>query len=105
MTVDIGVTASTVYSVRTDKLNITAPAFDATHIGKGQRIEADASTTRARLLATKVKLREQALIGTVAASPAPTTSGFTLTISPTSAFGHIERRNQLCRSRLPTARL
>jgi hypothetical protein len=87
VTVDIGVNSSTVYSVRTDKLNITAPAFDATHIGKGQRIEADSSTNAAPLLATKVKLREQALIGTVAASPAPTASGFTLNISPTSAFG------------------
>lgn len=87
VTVDIGVNSSTVFSVRSDKLNITAPAFDATHIGKGQRIEADSSTNVTPLLATKVKLREQALIGTVAASPAPTASGFTITISPTSAFG------------------
>jgi hypothetical protein len=86
ITMDIGVNSSTVYSVRTDKLNITAPAFDATHIGKGQRIEAD-SNSAAPIVASKVKLREQALIGTVAATPAPTTSGFTLTISPTSAFG------------------
>jgi predicted small secreted protein len=87
VTVDIGVNSSTVYSVRADKLNITAPAFDATHIGNGQRIEADSSNNVTPLLATKVKLREQALIGTVAASPAPTASGFTITISPTSAFG------------------
>ena len=87
VTVDIGVNSSTVFSVRTDKLNITAPAFDLTHIGKGQRIEADSSTNVTPLLATKVKLREQALIGTVAASPAPSQSGFTITISPTSAFG------------------
>jgi hypothetical protein len=87
VTVDIGVNSSTVFSVRADKLNIAAPAFDATHIGKGQRIEADSSTNVTPLLAIKVKLREQALIGTVAASPAPTASGFTITISPTSAFG------------------
>ena len=87
VTVDVGVNSSTVYSVRADKLNITAPAFDATHIGKGQRIEADSSTSAPAVLANKVKLREQALIGTVAASPAPTASGFTITISPTSAFG------------------
>ncbi len=87
VTVDIAVNSSTVYSVRADKLNITAPAFDATHIGKGQRIEADSSTSAPAVLANKVKLREQALIGTVAASPAPTASGFTLSISPTSAFG------------------
>jgi hypothetical protein len=87
VTVDIGVNSSTVYSVRTDKLNITAPAFDATHIGKGQRIEADAGSSTAPITATKVKLREQALIGTVASTPAPTASGFTLNISSTSAFG------------------
>jgi Domain of unknown function (DUF5666) len=86
VTMDISVNSSTVYSVRTDKLNITAPAFDATHIGKGQRIEADASSNAAPILANKVKLREQALIGTVAASPAPTSSGFTLTLSTSSAF-------------------
>lgn len=86
VTMDIGVNSSTVYSVRTDKLNITGPVFDATHIGKGQRIEADSNST-APIVASKVKLREQALIGAVAATPAPTTSGFTLTISPTSAFG------------------
>ncbi|HWX53141.1 MAG TPA: DUF5666 domain-containing protein [Verrucomicrobiae bacterium] len=87
VTVDVAVNSSTVFSVRTDKLNVTAPPFDATHIGKGQRIEADAGNNTAPLLATKVKLREQALLGTVAASPAPTTSGFTLNVSPTSAFG------------------
>jgi hypothetical protein len=72
--------------VRADKLNISAPLFDATHIGKGQRIEADISSSSS-MVASKVKLREQALIGTVAATPAPTSSGFTLNVSPTSAFG------------------
>jgi len=90
VTVDVSVNASTVYSVRTDKLNVTAPAFDATHIGKGQRIEADtASNATTPIVASKVKLREQALIGTVAAAPAPTASGFTLNISATSAFGSL----------------
>ena len=88
VTVDVGVNSSTVFSTRFDKFNITnAPIFDATHIGKGQRIEADAGSSSAPLVASKVKLREQALIGTVAASPAPTTAGFTLDVSPTSAFG------------------
>jgi len=87
VTVDVGVNSSTMFSVRTDRLNVFAPPFDATHIGKGQRIEADASNNTAPLLAAKVKLREQALLGTVAASPAPTKSGFTLNVNPTSAFG------------------
>jgi hypothetical protein len=86
VTVNVGVNSNTVFSVRADKLNISAPLFDATHIGKGQRIEADISSSSS-MVASKVKLREQALIGTVAATPAPTNAGFTLNISPTSAFG------------------
>jgi hypothetical protein len=87
LSVNIAVNNNTVYSVRPDKLNISAPAFDATHIGKGQRIEADANNNNSPLVATQVKLREQALLGTVAASPAPTSSGFTLNVSSTSVFG------------------
>jgi Domain of unknown function (DUF5666) len=87
LAVAIAVNNNTAYSVRPDKLNISAPAFDATHIGKGQRIEVDANNNNSPLLAAQVKLREQALMGTVAASPAPTNSGFTLNVSPTSAFG------------------
>ncbi|HZU30990.1 MAG TPA: DUF5666 domain-containing protein [Candidatus Angelobacter sp.] len=86
-TVDISLNASTQFEVRTDKLNLsTTPAFDASNIGKGQRIEADANGTTAPILAAKLKLREQALFGTVATTPAPGASGFTLTLSPTSAF-------------------
>ncbi|HET9838257.1 MAG TPA: DUF5666 domain-containing protein [Candidatus Angelobacter sp.] len=88
VTVDVSVNASTQYRVRADKLNLggSVPAFDATHIGKGQRIEGDASNNSAPLLASKIQLREQALLGTVASTPAPTASTFTLTLSPTSAF-------------------
>ncbi|HKD80259.1 MAG TPA: DUF5666 domain-containing protein [Candidatus Angelobacter sp.] len=86
-TVDISINASTQFIVRFDKLNLSSPpAFDASNIGKGQRVEADADGTTNPILAAKLKLREQALFGTVAASPAPTSSGFTLTLSPTSAF-------------------
>jgi hypothetical protein len=87
-TVDIAVNSGTVFSVRTDKLNLSSvQAFDATHIGKGQRVEADSATAGFPTIATELKLREQALVGTVAVSPAPVPSGFTLNISPMSAFG------------------
>ncbi len=86
-TVDISLNASTQFIVRADKLSLSStPAFNASNIGKGQRIEADANGTTNPILAAKLKLREQALVGTVAASPAPTSSGFTLTLSSTSAF-------------------
>jgi hypothetical protein len=87
VTASVSVNATTAFSVRPDKLNIVSmPAFDATHLGKGQRVEADSSTAGFPTIATSVKLREQALIGTVAASPAPTSTSFTLNLSSASAF-------------------
>src|SRR5262249_5711657 len=84
--VDISIGASTQFVVRADKLNLGGgvPAFDATHIAKGQRVEADtASSATSPLAADKIKLREQALIGTGSGASA---SGFTLTLNPSSAF-------------------
>jgi Domain of unknown function (DUF5666)/Domain of unknown function (DUF4382) len=87
-TVDITLNNSTQYIVRTDSLNLNnPPAFDATHLGKGQRVEADANGSTNPILAAKLKLREQALFGTVAAGP--TGTGFTLTLSTTSAFASL----------------
>ncbi|MGZ4860487.1 MAG: DUF5666 domain-containing protein, partial [Candidatus Angelobacter sp.] len=86
VTVDVAIAAGTAFSVRTDKLNLggTTPAFDASHIGKGQRVEADTgSSTATPMVADKLKLREQALVGTVSAASA---SGFTLTLNASSAF-------------------
>lgn len=91
LTVDVAINSNTQFLVRADKLNLgTTPAFDASHIGKGQRVEVDtANSSTTPIVADKIKLREQALIGTVAASPPPSSSGFTLNISPTSAFGSL----------------
>jgi hypothetical protein len=86
VTVDVAIGTGTTFSVRTDKLNLsgTVPAFDASHIGKGQRVEADAgSSTATPIVADKVKLREQALVGTVSAA---SSAGFTLTLNANSAF-------------------
>ena len=88
VTVDVAINSNTQFVVRPDKLTMgSAPAFDASHIGKGQRVEADSpSNTTTPIVADKIKLREQALVGTVAATPAPTGSGFTLNLNPSSAF-------------------
>jgi hypothetical protein len=82
VTVDITTNSNTQFIVRSDKLNVTG-TFDATHIGKGQRIEADADGQASPIAARKVKLREQALIGTVSNASGST---FTLTPDSTSAF-------------------
>jgi uncharacterized protein DUF5666 len=85
VTVDVAISASTQFLVRSDKLSLgSVPAFDASHIAKGQRVEADtASSTTTPIPADKIKLREQALVGTVSAASA---SGFTLTLNSSSAF-------------------
>lgn len=86
VTVDVTLNASTAFSVRTDKLNLggATPAFDASHIGKGQRVEADTGNNATTpIAASKLKLREQALVGTVSGASA---SGFTLTLNASSAF-------------------
>jgi hypothetical protein len=86
VTVDVAISAGTTFLVRTDKLSLsgTVPAFDASHIGKGQRVEADAgSSTATPIAADKIKLREQALVGIVSGA---TSSGFTLTLNANSAF-------------------
>jgi len=86
-TVTASISASTAFSVRPDKLNIVSmPAFDSSHVGKGQRIEADSVSAGFPTIATGMKLREQALAGTVAATPMPTPASFTLTLNSGSAF-------------------
>jgi uncharacterized protein DUF5666 len=96
LVVSVAVNSGTAFTVRADKLNIMSmPAFDASHIGKGQRIEADSATAGFPTLATSVKLREQGLVGTVAAVPAPTPSVFTLNLSPASVFGILSGANSV----------
>src|SRR2546426_239271 len=87
-TVTFATDNSTQFIVRADKLNLsTTPAFDARHIGKGQRIEADtASSSTMLIVADKIKLREQALIGVVSGLSGNT---FTLTVATGSAFNSL----------------
>lgn len=84
-TVAITVNAQTQYVIHADKLSVSG-TFDATHIGKGQRVEADADGQASPIVARKVQLREQALVGTVSNA---SSTGFTLTPSTTSAFASL----------------
>lgn len=89
VTVDVQITANTQFFIRLDKLGLNLsvpPVFDASHIGKGQRVEVDSSSTGTPLVADKIKLREQALIGTISNLNGNT---FTLTVNPSSAFASL----------------
>ncbi|HET6842274.1 MAG TPA: DUF5666 domain-containing protein [Candidatus Angelobacter sp.] len=91
VTVDATINSNTQFTIRPDHLQQSSlPAFDASHIGKGQRVETDTpSNTSSPVVADRIKLREQALVGTVASTPAPSATGFTLNLSTTSAFGNL----------------
>lgn len=90
--VTVNVTGSTSFRFDNDEVDLSnltfTPAFDANTLGKAQRVEVDSTASGASpVTADKVKLKEQALSGTVSAS---SSSGgqttFTLTVAPDSAF-------------------
>ncbi len=91
VTVDAAINSNTQFTIRPDHLQQSSlPVFDASHIGKGQRVETDTpSNTSSPVVADRIKLREQALVGIVASTPAPSATGFTLNLSTTSAFGNL----------------
>ena len=84
VTVSIG--NGTKFAVQSKKLTGTLPAFDATHIGKAQRVEVDSETesnNASTASGDKIKLTEQALTGTISALSG---GNFTLTVGSSSAF-------------------
>jgi hypothetical protein len=94
--VTVPVSNGTRFVVKNGKLNVPAgQVFDATHIANGQRVEVDndnegqAGNSTSNVSADKLKLTEQALTGAVAATPAPSSTGFTLTLDSTSAFSSL----------------
>jgi hypothetical protein len=89
VTVNAQITANTQFLVRLDMFGMSIPLpmlFDASHIAKGQRVEVDSSSTGTPVVADKIKLREQALSGTISNVNGNT---FTLTVDPTSAFASL----------------
>lgn len=85
--VNVPISSSTKFAVRAGKLSGPFPAFDDTHIGKAQRVEADSENEggddSSHVSGDKIRLREQALTGTVSAFSG---NQFTLTVDSTSAF-------------------
>jgi hypothetical protein len=94
--VTVPISTGTKFVVKNEKLTVPAgQVFDASHIAKGQRVEVDndnegaTGNSSSNVSADKLKLTEQALTGTVAATPAPSSTGFTLTLDSASAFSSL----------------
>jgi len=74
--------------------------FDETTVHAGQRIEIESvnSMDGTSVVAEKVKLQQQSLVGTVTALPRPTSAGpvtFTLTVPTDSAFAMLSGNTQI----------
>ena len=74
--------------------------FDATTVHAGQRIEleSDVALNGSTIKAEKVKLQQQALVGTVSGLSGPATAGpltFTLTVDADSAFAMLSGKTQV----------
>lgn len=84
--VSVPITSTTQFSVQSNTISGTLPAFDATTIGKGQQVVVDSETqpaTSTTATGDKIKLQEQVLFGTVTALSG---GSFTLAVSTTSTF-------------------
>jgi len=87
--VTISISTGTKFSAQSKKLIGPFPAFNASNIGKGQRVEVDSevqSGSPTTATGDKIKLTEQALSGTISALSG---NNFTLTVSGTSAFASL----------------
>ena len=89
-TVNVPITASTQFTIHSNMSGGSFLPFDATTIGKAQRVEVDsegqAGNTSTSVTASKIKLQEQGFTGTVSALNG---SDFTLTVDTNSAFASL----------------
>lgn len=89
-TVNVPLTSTTKFLIHSNMSGGSFPAFDATTIGKAQRVEVDSENesadTSTSVSASKIKLQEQGFSGTVTALSG---SNFTLQLDTTSAFASL----------------
>jgi trimeric autotransporter adhesin len=94
-TVNVPITTSTKFMVHSN-ISGSFPTFDASTISKAQRVEVDseneAGNTSTSVGASKIKLQEQGISGTISALSG---SNFTLTLDPTSAFASLTGQNTI----------
>jgi hypothetical protein len=94
--VTVAIVGGTKFAVKSRKLVGPFPAFDAADIGNAQRVEVDSENetddTPTSVKGDKIKLTEQALVGTVSGLSGNT---FTLTVGSNSAFALLTGKTTL----------
>jgi hypothetical protein len=89
-TVNVPITSATQFKIHSNISGGSFPAFDASTIGKAQRVEVDSENesgnSSTSVAASKIKLQEQGFEGTVSALSG---GNFTLTVDAQSAFASL----------------
>jgi hypothetical protein len=105
----VNVAGTTQFKIDTDSIDLTklsfTPAFDATSLTKGQNVETEGPVSNSTVTANKVRLKEQALTGTVSGlTQNGNAATFTLTVSSNSVFAMLAGQSTVTVFQQPSTR-
>ena len=105
----VNVASTTQFKIDTDSIDLTnlsfTPAFDATSLMKGQNVETEGPVSNSTVTANKVRLKEQALTGTVSAlTQNGNAATFTLTVASNSVFAMLSGQSTVTVFQQPSTR-
>lgn len=105
----VNVASTTQFKIDTDSIDLTklsfTPAFDATSLTKGQNVETEGPVSNSTVTANKVRLKEQALTGTVSGfTQNGNAATFTLTVPSTSVFAMLAGQSTVTVFQQPSTR-
>lgn len=108
-TLTVNVASGTQFKIDTDRIDLTnlsfTPAFDATSLTKGQNVETEGSVSGTTVTANKVRLKEQALTGTVSGlAQNGNAATFTLTVPTSSVFAMLAGQSTVTVFQQPSTR-
>jgi len=108
-TLTVNVASGTQFKIDTDSIDLTnlsfTPTFDATSFTKGQNVETEGTVSGTTLTATKVRLKEQSLTGTVSGfTQNGNAARFTLTVPTNSVFAMLAGQNTVTVFQQPSTR-
>lgn len=108
-TLTVNVAGTTQFKIDTDSIDLTnlsfTPLFDATALMKGQNVETEGAVSNATVTANKVRLKQQALTGTVSGfTQNGNAATFTLTVPTSSVFAMLAGQSTVTVFQQPSTR-
>jgi hypothetical protein len=108
-TLTVNVSSGTQFKIDTDRIDLTnlsfTPAFGAASLTKGQNVETEGAVSGTTLTANKVRLKQQALTGTVSGfTQNGNAATFTLTVPTSSVFAMLAGQSTVTVFQQPSTR-